>query len=213
MKKVSDAVIRRLPKYYRHLAELEREGVEKISSSELSKKMGLNASQIRQDFNCFGGFGQQGFGYYVKVLKGEIQSILGLKNRYNAIIVGMGNIGQALASYDNFAREGFFVLGAFDVSKDLVGRSVKGVSIMPMEQMKGFVEQNDVNLGIICTPEQYAAQTAQMLSDCGVKAIWNFAPIDIQMESTIVENVHLSDSLYILSYRINEQMRLDDTKE
>ncbi|MGI6169362.1 MAG: redox-sensing transcriptional repressor Rex [Christensenellales bacterium] len=213
MKKISDAVIRRLPKYYRHLAELEREGIEKISSSELSKKMGLNASQIRQDFNCFGGFGQQGFGYYVKVLKGEIQSILGLKNQYQAIIVGMGNIGQALASYDNFAREGFFVLGAFDVSEDLVGRSVTGIPIMPIEELQSFVGQNEVDLGIICTPEQYAAQTAQTLSDCGVKAIWNFAPIDIQVEDSIVENVHLSDSLYILSYRMNEQRRLDDMKE
>lgn len=207
MKKISDAVIRRLPKYYRYLSELERQGVEKISSSELSEKMGLNASQIRQDFNCFGGFGQQGFGYYVKVLKSEIQAIIGLKRSYNMIIVGLGNIGQALASYKSFKKEGFYVIGAFDVNPKLIGKEINGITVQHVDQMKAFAQQHEIGIGIICTPEQYAASVAQSMADCGINAIWNFAPIDLQCGDVIVENVHLSDSLYTLAYRFNEKIK------
>ncbi|MGI6175339.1 MAG: redox-sensing transcriptional repressor Rex [Christensenellales bacterium] len=205
MKKVSDAVIRRLPKYYRYLIELEREGVTKISSGELSEKMGLNASQIRQDFNCFGGFGQQGFGYHVEVLKNEIQSILNLDKKHNCIIVGMGNIGQALAGYANFMNEGFHIIATFDVNEQLVGTTVNGCKILALDEMERFVQENVVEIGIICTPEAHAMEVVERTRRCGIRAIWNFAPIDIQLEGVTVENVHLSDSLYTLSYRLNEQ--------
>jgi redox-sensing transcriptional repressor len=205
MKKVSDAVIRRLPKYYRYLIELEREGVMKISSGELSEKMGLNASQIRQDFNCFGGFGQQGFGYHVEVLKNEIQSILNLDKKHNCIIVGMGNIGQALAGYANFMNEGFYIAATFDVNERLVGTTVNGCKILALDEMERFVQENVVEIGIICTPEAHAMEVVERMRRCGIRAIWNFAPIDIQLEGVTVENVHLSDSLYTLSYRLSEQ--------
>ena len=207
MKKISDAVIRRLPKYYRYLVDLERQGVEKISSNELSEKMGLNASQIRQDFNCFGGFGQQGFGYYVKVLKNEIQAIIGLNKTYDMILVGVGNIGQALARYQSFSKEGFHLVGMFDVDPQLVGKKINDVEIQHMDALEKFVQARDVRLGIICTPDKYAMEVAQRLAGCGIKAIWNFAPIDVQCEDVIVENVHLSDSLYTLAYKLNEKLK------
>ncbi|MHB1314042.1 MAG: redox-sensing transcriptional repressor Rex [Christensenellales bacterium] len=203
-KKVSDAVIRRLPRYYRYLKELERIGVEKISSRELSECMGLNASQIRQDFNCFGGFGQQGFGYYVKVLRKEIEAILGLNTEYKAIIIGIGNIGQALAGYKNFIRDGFRIVAAFDVNHTLVGNTIKDIRIYPMSDMKDYLKENNIHLAIICTPEAAAQQVADELSKAGVDGIWNFAPIDVHVDGICVENVHLSDSLFTLTYKMRE---------
>lgn len=206
-KKVSEAVIRRLPKYYRYLGEMRAIGTERISSGELSKKMGLTASQIRQDFNCFGGFGQQGYGYNVDELYFEIKKILGLHEQYNVIIVGAGNLGQALANYSGFEKEGFHIKALFDINPRLVGISIRGIQVMDIDDMQKFIEKSDIQVAFICTPKKKAQQIANNLAKCGIKAIWNFAPIDVVTpKGTVVENVHLSDSLFTLSYRMNSEI-------
>lgn len=202
--KISGAVIRRLPKYYRYLRDLEREGVERISSQELSSKMGIKATQIRQDLNCFGGFGQQGYGYQVKVLKNELKRIIGLDNQYNAIIVGMGNIGQALAHYASFEQEGIHVIGMFDVNPKLVGNMIRNTLIMDIDLIPEYIEENDVDFCIIATPKEKAQDIANTVIEGGVTSIWNFAPIDVEGGPGVsIENVHLNDSLYTLIYRMN----------
>lgn len=206
---VSEAVIRRLPKYYRQLQELKKQGIERISSGELSVKMGLNASQIRQDFNCFGGFGQQGYGYQVSSLLKEIGSILGLDQRYKVILVGAGHIGQALTSYSGFARQGFDIVAAFDNDERLIGRQLDVATVRPIGEIAEFLTQNRVDIGIIATPKEVANEICELLTKGGVSAIWNFAPVDVSSENVIVENVHLSDSLYVLSFRLN-QLRAED---
>lgn len=203
--RVSEAVIRRLPKYYRYLRDMEKSGVQRISSKELSKRMGLTASQIRQDFNCFGGFGQQGYGYHVSELCGEIRKILGLHKNYKVIIVGAGNLGQALSNYSGFIREGFNIVAMFDTNPRLIGISVRGIQILDIGKMKDFIINNDIQIGIICTPKDHAQDITDQMVDGGIKSIWNFAPIDIKTpEDVVVENAHLSDSLYTLSYKMNE---------
>lgn len=205
--RVSEAVIRRLPKYYRYLTDMDKNGVQRISSKELSQKMGLTASQIRQDFNCFGGFGQQGYGYNVSELCAEIKKILGLHKPYNAIVVGAGNLGQALANYTGFEREGFFIKAMFDINPRLIGMSIRGIDVLDLDNMKDYAANEQIDLGIICTPKESAQEVTQLLVDCQIKSIWNFAPIDVIVPGDIiVENVHLSDSLYIISYRINEKI-------
>ncbi len=202
--RVSEAVIRRLPKYYRYLKEMEKNGVQRISSRELSYRMGLTASQIRQDFNCFGGFGQQGYGYHVSELCGEIRKILGLDKRYNAIIAGAGNLGQALANYIGFENEGFNIRAMFDVDPRLIGLSIRGIYIYDIDTMEDFIVENNIQIGMICAPQYQAQEIADQMVKCGIKGIWNFAPIDVEApEDIAVENVHLSDSLYTLSYKIN----------
>lgn len=204
--KVSEAVIRRLPKYYRYLMELERIGVERISSQELSKKMGIKATQIRQDLNCFGGFGQQGYGYQVKMLKKEIKDIIGLNREYRVILVGAGNIGQALANYIGFEKEGFNIVGIFDVNPKLIGNTIRSKTIMDIDTLHTFAKKNRIDLCIITTPKENAQQIADMVIGVGIKSIWNFAPVDVEARKGVfVENVHLNDSLYTLVYRINEQ--------
>ncbi len=201
-RRVSEAVIRRLPKYYRQLQELEKRGVERISSSELSNEMGFNASQIRQDFNCFGGFGQQGYGYQVSVLLREISSILGLTHVYNIVIIGAGNIGKALARYAGFGKEGYCVKGVFDVRPDLIGKDLSGVTVSDAAELDAFLAETPIDIGVICTQKEDAQEIAEKLVKNNVHAIWNFAPIDVHVENASVENVHLSDSLYVLSYRL-----------
>lgn len=203
--RISDAVIRRMPKYYRYLKEMRDADVKRISSRELSNKMGLTASQIRQDFNCFGGFGQQGYGYNIEELCEEIQKILGLDRKYNMIIVGAGNLGQALANYSGFEREGFRIRALFDINPRLVGISIRDVPILDIDQMKEFLSQCDVHIAAICTPKDMAQEIANNLIEWGVKGIWNFAPIDVAVpDDVVVENVHLSDTLYTISLRMNE---------
>lgn len=203
--KVSEAVIRRLPKYYRYLKEMEKNGIQRISSRELSDRMGLTASQIRQDFNCFGGFGQQGYGYHVSELCGEIRKILGLNKEYNVIIAGAGNLGQALANYVGFEKEGFNIMAMFDVNPRLVGMSIRGIQIYDIDTMKDYIIENNIQVGIICAPKYQAQDIADDMVKCHVRSIWNFAPIDVEApEDVAVENVHLSDSLYTLSYKMNE---------
>ena len=204
-KEISKAVIARLPRYFRFLGELKDQGVERISSQELSRLMHVTASQIRQDFNHFGGFGQQGYGYNVEYLYTEIGSILGLDKKHHLIIIGAGNLGQALANYMNFERRGFIFTGMFDINEKLYGRQVRGIKVHPMEEMPQFVRENNIDIAVLTIPKEGAVETAKKLVDVGIKAIWNFAHVDLDVPpGVMVENVHLSDSLIKLSYMINQ---------
>lgn len=207
-KEISRAVIKRLPRYYRYLGDLLESGVERISSNELSEKMHVTASQIRQDLNNFGGFGQQGYGYNVKFLYNEIGKILGLDRTYNMIIVGAGNLGQALANYVKFEKRGFKVKGIFDVNPQLLGRKVRGIEIRMADEIPAFVKEHDIQIATLTLPKHQAEEMAEILVENGVKAIWNFAHIDLRLpEDVIIENVHLSESLMQLSYNINRYER------
>ena len=202
-KGISRAVIKRLPRYYRYLGELLEDGVERISSGELSERMKVTASQIRQDLNNFGGFGQQGYGYNVRYLYSEIGKILGLDRVHNMIFVGAGNLGQALANYMNFERRGFIFTGVFDNNPALYGRKIRGIEVRPMEEVADFVEQNNVDIAVLTIPKNSAEEVAERLVSVGIKAIWNFAHVDLKVPKEVqVENVHLSDSLMKLSYML-----------
>ena len=194
-KEISQAVVSRLPRYFRYLGELKDEGVERISSQELSKLMRVTASQIRQDFNNFGGFGQQGYGYNVEYLYTEIGKILGLDQTHRLIIIGAGHLGQAIANYMNFERRGFLIKGLFDADPDL--------AVRPMEELEQFIQVNNIDIGVLTIPKDGAAAVSDRLVKCGIKAIWNFAHLDLDVPDSVqVENVHLSDSLMKLSYNI-----------
>ena len=205
-REISRAVIRRLPRYYRYLGELLENGVERISSNDLSKRMKVTASQISQDLNNFGGFGQQGYGYNVKYLYTEIGKILGLEEDHNIIIIGAGNLGQALANYAAFENRGFILKGIFDVNPRLQGVSIRGVPIRMMDDLKAFVQNNDneIDIAVLTIPKEKAIEVANMLVENGVRAIWNFAHTDLNLpDNVVVENVHLSESLMQLSYNIS----------
>ena len=205
-KNISQAVVARLPRYYRYLGDLRGSGIERISSQDLSKLMNVTASQIRQDFNNFGGFGQQGYGYNVEYLYNEIAKILGLNEKHNLIITGAGNLGQALANYMNFERRGFIVKGIFDKNPDLYGKELRGIVVQPVEKIEDFVRENAIDIAVLTIPKDGAVKTAEKLVRCNIKAIWNFAHVDLKVpESIVVENVHLSDSLMKLSYGIANQ--------
>lgn len=202
-KGISSAVIKRLPRYYRYLGELLEKDVVRISSKELSEKMNVTASQIRQDLNNFGGFGQQGYGYNVEYLYSEIGKILGLDRQNRVIIIGAGNLGQALANYADFERRGFVISGIFDVSPSVIGKDIRGIAVRSMEELKGFMEENKVDIAAITVPRQKATQVAAELVQYGIKAIWNFAPTDLHLPKEVVsENVHLAESLMRLSYKL-----------
>lgn len=203
-KEISQAVISRLPRYFRYLGELKDEGIERVSSQELSDIMKVTASQIRQDFNNFGGFGQQGYGYKVEYLYEEIGKILGLDKKHNLIIVGAGNLGQALANYMNFERRGFLFKGMFDNNPALYGRKIRDMEVRPMEEMPSFVRDHDIDIAVLTIPKTSAVAVAEQLVKEGIKGIWNFAHVDLNVPKSIqVENVHLSDSLMKLTYNIN----------
>ena len=207
-KEISQAVVGRLPRYFRYLGELKDEGVERISSQELSELMKVTASQIRQDFNNFGGFGQQGYGYNVEFFFFFFGRILGLENKHNFIIIGAGNLGRALGNYMNFERRGFIFKGMFDKNPELIGSDVRGIKVMPMEEMERFVRENDIDIAILTIPKTSAVEVADRLVQNGIRAIWNFAHVDLNVPDGIqVENVHLSDSLMKLSYNINRYMK------
>lgn len=202
-KEISQAVVSRLPRYFRYLGELKDEGVERISSQELSKLMRVTASQIRQDFNNFGGFGQQGYGYNVEYLYTEIGKILGLDQTHRLIIIGAGHLGQAIANYMNFERRGFLIKGLFDEDPDLAGKMVRQIPVRPMEELEQFIQVNNIDIGVLTIPKDGAAAVSDRLVKCGIKAIWNFAHLDLDVPDSVqVENVHLSDSLMKLSYNI-----------
>jgi redox-sensing transcriptional repressor len=205
-KRISTAVIKRLPRYYRYLNDLLKVDIKRISSRELSERMGITASQIRQDLNCFGGFGQQGYGYNVDVLFNEIGKILGIDKRFTTIIIGAGNMGNALANYENFRLRGFDLIGIFDISPDRVGKEIKGIKIMHIDALKDFCGKNDVDIAILTVPSQNISDVAEKVTSLGIKGIWNFSPQDLKLSSdVVVENVHLSDSLMVLGYRINQR--------
>lgn len=212
-KAISRAVIKRLPRYYRYLGELLDNGVERISSNELSDRMQVTASQIRQDLNNFGGFGQQGYGYNVKYLYQEIGKILGLDKTYNVIIVGAGNLGQALANYVRFEKRGFRVIGMFDVNPQLIGKKVRGIEIRMLDELMDFLKEHDIQIATLTLPKNAAEEVALKLVEGGVKAIWNFAHTDLNLpKDVIVENVHLSESLMQLSYNITRHQREEEKK-
>lgn len=201
---ISQAVIGRLPIYFRYLGELKDEGVERISSRELSILMHVTASQIRQDLNHFGGFGQQGYGYNVKYLYEEIGKILGLDQTHKLVVIGAGHLGQALSNYVNFEKRGFIIKGIFDQNPDLIGMKIRDVNVSGMNDLEAFVKNNDIDIAVLTIPKTSAISVAADLVSYGIKAIWNFAHIDLNVpENVIVENVHLSESLMKLSYNLN----------
>ena len=204
-KEISKAVIKRLPRYYRYLGELIESGIERISSGELSDLMSVTASQIRQDLNNFGGFGQQGYGYNVKFLYEEIGKILGIDRIHPLIIVGAGKLGQALANYVKFEKRGFKIIGFFDNDPKLIGERVRGIDIKMITELPAFLVENEVEIAALTVPKDSALEIMETLTCHGIKGIWNFAHIDLNLKvpaGVIVENVHLSESLMRLSYRL-----------
>lgn len=201
--KVSNAIIRRLPRYRRYLGYLQTKGIKKISSNELSELIGYTASQIRQDLNTFGEFGQQGYGYEVDKLYKEINRILGLDREYKTVVIGVGNLGQAITNYSYYYKIGFNIVGLFDVNPNIVGNIINDVEVMDMAELEAYLEKERIDIGVICVNRENAQKVADTLIKGGVKGIWNFAPIDIKVPDEIaLESVHLSDSLHTLSFMI-----------
>ncbi len=208
--KVSNNVIRRLPRYLRKLDELQENGISRISSFELGQQLGLTPSQIRQDFSCFGEFGQQGYGYNVSGLREQIASILGMDRGYRAILVGVGNIGHALMDNFSFAECGVELAAAFDIKESLIGTEFKGVPILAETQLEEYLKTHDIAVAVLCVPKEVAVNVTKILTDNGIEAIWNFTNMELTEPNSpiIVENVHFSDSLLSLSYFVSE--RLDE---
>ena len=203
-KNISMAVIKRLPKYHRYLQELMKNDVDRISSKELGEKIGFTASQIRQDLNCFGDFGQQGYGYNVRELYNQIVSILGLDQNYKTIMVGAGNIGQAIANYASFVRLGIELVGIFDVNPKIIGTKIRDIEIEAESNLREYLKNNSIDIGIICVPKINAQRVCDELIAGGIKGIWNFAPVDLIVPDDVkVENVHLSESLSTLIYLLH----------
>ena len=201
-KNISIAVIKRLPRYYRYLGELLAHDVTRISSKELSEKMGVTASQIRQDLNNFGGFGQQGYGYHVEYLYSEIGKILGLDKKNTLVILGAGNLGMALVNSTGLQRRGFQVIGIFDVKPEVVGTTVRGIEVSHIDTLEQFLKEHEVDMAVLTVPKTVAPTLAANVVKWGIKAIWNFAPTDLQLPPDVVlENVHLTESLMRLSYK------------
>ncbi len=204
---VSEAVIRRLPAYYRHLCALEAEGVLQISSGDLGERMRQTPSQIRQDINCFGGFGRQGYGYNVTELKNEIRRILGLDEEHAMIIIGAGSIGSAVAHYPSFVREGFRTLALFDIDPAKIGTTVNGIPVLSMDSLPDWLKTNRADIAVLAVPADRAEDVCGRLEACGIGAVWNFAPVDLEGKGggAAIVNVHMSDSLHILSYKMRHR--------
>ena len=201
---ISMSVIRRLPRYYRFISELEEQGVERISSNKLADIMNVTASQVRQDFNCFGGFGQQGYGYSVSQLRLEIQKILGLNNSYKAILIGAGNFGTAIAKHLDFNRLGFELIGCFEIDRSKIGEKMGSLTVLDEEELESFCALNKVDAAFLCVPRQNVEGVLERLYSLGVRSYWNFSHYDVaaKYSDTVVENVHLSDNLMTLCYRM-----------
>lgn len=204
---ISDSVIKRLPRYYRFLGDLKASGMTRISSRELSERMGLTASQIRQDLNCFGGFGQQGYGYNIELLQSEIGHILGLDTPKTAIIIGIGNLGRAVTLHINFESKGFKLIGLFDSKESLVGQVIKNLPIRSTDTIDEFCRENLPDAAILCIPKKAAMAMADQLVGLGIKGFWNFSHYDLALKypGVKVENVHFGDSLMTLSYRLHNE--------
>ena len=206
-KNISNSVIRRLPRYYRFLGELLKQGTEKISSRELSERMRLTASQIRQDLNCFGGFGQQGYGYNVADLRQEIAKILGLDDKHRIILIGAGNLGRAITLHIDFEKYGYELAGIFDSNLTMAGHDINGIQIMHTSRLAEFCEAHKPTMAVLCIPRAAAKDTVKALMSLGVNAFWNYSHYDINYDfpDAVVENVHLADSLMTLSYNAKRQ--------
>lgn len=212
-RKVPEVVIKRLPRYYRYLRELLNQDIRRISSNTLSSMMNVTASQIRQDFNYFGGFGQQGYGYNVKYLIDEIGNILGLNDGDTMIIIGAGNLGRALANHNSFIKRGFKLVGIFDNDNRIVGSSIHGIKVSSDTEIENFVKENKVDIAILTLPRSAVHDMANRLVNCGIQGILNFSYSELDLPVDIpVENVHLSDTLMTLSYRIKQRRESEDTK-
>lgn len=204
IERVPENVIRRLPRYYRYLKDKLKRGEVRVSSSQMSEDMGLNASQIRRDLNVFGGFGQQGYGYSVERLLGEIETILGLDRQHTVVIIGAGHIGTALAGYKNFEKQGFIVKALFDVNPERVGEKINNLNVYHMDDLESFTKETPIDIAMLCIPKEVAQDAAKAAERAGIHALWNFAPIDIEVADGIaIENLRLNDSLYVLSYRMH----------
>lgn len=214
-KKVSIAVIKRLPRYYRYLSDLLRMDITRVSSRELSQRMGITASQIRQDLNCFGGFGQQGYGYNVELLYREIGNILGVNDKFKTIIIGAGNMGQALANYENFEKRGFTLIGIFDINPQIIGKKIRNVEIKQMNELDDFCRNNHVDIAILTVPYQNIPEVAEKVASLGIKGLWNFSAMDLKLpyDDIIIKNVHLSDSLMVLGYKLNERRKAEKARK
>ena len=212
---VPPAVIKRLPRYHRYLGELLREGRLRISSSELSEIMGVTASQIRQDLNCFGGFGQQGYGYNIKYLFGKISELLGVSEGFRAVIVGAGNLGRALAATHMFERRGVERLALFDNNPNIIGTKIYGIPVYSTEELYDFCIREKVHIGVLTVPKEAAYQVASVMADAGVRGIWNFANMELELDhdSVIIENIHLGDSLMTLCYEIKNSFDGEESDE
>lgn len=201
---ISASVIKRLPRYYRFLGELKSQGVERISSKNLAEKMRTTASQVRQDFNCFGGFGQQGFGYNVEQLYNEIKQILGLDMKYKAILIGVGNLGRAVAAHMSFEERGFELIGIFDQNPALIGQKIRNIKIQSTDNIEDFCRENKPKAAILCIPKDAVGELSKRLYSAGIRCYWNFSHYDLSVDydDVVVQNVHMSDSLMILCYKI-----------
>ncbi|KPI55266.1 REX family transcriptional regulator [Clostridioides difficile] len=204
-KNISMAVIRRLPKYHRYLGDLLDRDIQRISSKELSDIIGFTASQIRQDLNNFGGFGQQGYGYNVEALHTEIGKILGLDRPYNAVLVGAGNLGQAIANYAGFRKAGFEIKALFDANPRMIGLKIREFEVLDSDTLEDFIKNNDIDIAVLCIPKNGAQEVINRVVKAGIKGVWNFAPLDLEVpKGVIVENVNLTESLFTLSYLMKE---------
>ena len=218
-KRVSDAVIKRLPRYYRHLSELIDSNIERISSNELANRMRITASQVRQDLNNFGGFGQQGYGYNVRLLRDEIGTILGLGNEQKCVLIGGGNLGHAIANYGNFAKRGFTIKAIFDVNPKIIGTKINDIKVYDIKELDSFIKKNKINIAIFALPAVAVKELIDDVINAGVEGIWNFSHLDIEVPKNVaLVNVHLSDSLMTLAYKINEKRKrkekaMDKTKK
>lgn len=210
-KTISQSVIRRLPRYYRFLEELQREGVEKISSRELSERMRLTASQIRQDLNCFGGFGQQGYGYNISELKDKIGAILHLDEKRQVILIGAGNLGRAISEHLDFSRFGFEITAIFDREPSIIGKRIMDLNVLGIAGVRDFCREHHVDMAILCIPRDSAEEVVKTLYSCGIRAFWNYSHYDILADypDAAVENVHLTDSLMTLSYGMKDGLCLN----
>ena len=210
-KNISMSVVRRLPRYYRFLLELKNNGIYRISSQALAEKMGASASQIRQDLNCFGGFGQQGYGYDVPKLFDELSSILGLDSRYSAVLLGAGNLGRAILNHVDFASRGFELKAVFDKNPEIIGTSINGIAVRDVDSLAEYCQSHKVDAAFLCLPKDSAEQVADILYQCGVRGFWNFSHYDLSMKygDVVTENVHLNDSLMTLCCCMTEQRRSD----
>ena len=204
-----DVVVKRLPRYYRYLGEFLKQGMNRISSGYLSEKMNVTASQIRQDFNYFGGFGQQGYGYNVEYLYKEIGAILGLDEGYRTIIVGMGHLGHALANHTTFEKRGFKIMAGFDTDPEKIGRVINGISVHDVNELESYIKDNSIKIAILAVPKDATADIADRLADYGIEGLCNFSYVELKSKKIAVENVHFTDSLMTLAYKIKRKEDLN----